>query len=366
MMENKQKIAEVKGIAFPNRGAELLLMACLEQLISRKYLIATEPYSPYHYKVAYPLYTKTRIDRFGINLIYPFSLLPKYIRERLGLVKGSELSLILDASGYAYGDPWPVSLAKQRLLNEKLSCPKIMLPQSFGPFTSRKNIDIAKRLADKCSLIYAREEEGASNFEKVTGRQISVIPDITFLLSSDTGQACRDIVIVPNFQVYKRNGDLYLDCLKKVIKELVNNRRMVTILNHEGEKDRKISSEIIEGMGVIGSQVEYLEPSSGNEAKGIISTAKFILTSRYHALISALASAVPCMALGWSFKYEEALKNFDIDSANLIGSPEKIVEIIESESYCQQFGSNSYVRKRTEIENKVSGMWQEIFTLIDS
>ena len=92
------KYVEIKGIGFPNKGAELLLCAVLEQIKAHEMTACMEPYSPFSYKINYPVVTKTSIYKWGVNILFPFTFLPSYITNRLGFVKPHQVDLILDAS----------------------------------------------------------------------------------------------------------------------------------------------------------------------------------------------------------------------------------------------------------------------------
>ncbi|MCW8328250.1 polysaccharide pyruvyl transferase family protein [Photobacterium sp. SDRW27] len=356
-------VAEVKGIGFPNKGAELLLNASMARLRDKNYKVCTEPYSSYDYKVAYPLYSKMRIGYRGFNCLAPFNLLPNYVRSRLGFIKPSEVNLILDASGYAYGDPWTVSLAKNRLLQDSSACSKVILPQSLGPFTTSEAQWVAKEIAKKCELIYAREKTGAKYFEEATGKKIKVVPDITFCLKAPKIEEERDVIIIPNFQVEKREGDSYVDVLTKLCEKLHLAGRSITILNHEGIKDKKISEKIIRALEANNINVEYIEPQTGLDAKSIIANAKFVVTSRYHGLISSLSSQVPCIAVGWSFKYDEAMALFDLNAPSKFDKADDIFDFVTSEDYTSIFSSEAYANKLKMVQEDVNAMWKEVFEL---
>lgn len=351
-----QAIAEIKGIAFPNKGAEMLLVACLEQLKKHGFKTALEPYSPYEYKLPYPVFTKTRIHRFGVNILAPLSCLPVYARTRLGFVRPSEISLTLDASGFAYGTPWPDRIAKERLLGEKTNSPLILLPQSFGEFTTNAQQNLVKKIMSRARYAFAREQEGAYNIEMATGIKPKVVPDITFAVSTPRSPIERDIIIAPNFQVRKREGFQYVKNLIVTIEALLGSGRRVTILNHEGIKDAQICETICSAIRETGGVVEYINPATGIEAKSVIGSCKFVIASRYHALIAALSQGVPCIPLGWSYKYDAAMRLFDINYSDV-----SIVDAINSEKYINHFKSQKYETRLHEIKDELIDMWGIIF-----
>ncbi|OLS52112.1 polysaccharide pyruvyl transferase family protein [Rhodovulum sulfidophilum] len=357
-------IVEVKGIAFPNKGAEMLLVACLQQLEQRDCYAALEPYSPFEHKLRYPLLTKARIQRFGINILGPLNHLPRYARERLGFVRPSELALALDASGFAYGAPWPVSLAKERLLGEKLHCPVVMLPQSWGDFDAPAQKKVAEELNTRAALVFAREPEGADNLEKATGQRPPVVPDITFGVRVSPADTPRDVLFIPNFQVEKRQGCAYVETLVNAARSLLSAGRQVALLNHEGPKDLDICHRVRAQLVAEGHDVKMLAPETGLEAKAIIGAARFVVTSRYHGLIAALSQGIACYPLGWSYKYVAAMRLFGIEIEESVGHPEHVSDRALSAKYCDQFQAPAYTARRDKIRDDVAAMWDQIFALI--
>lgn len=47
------------------------------------------------------------------------------------------------------------------------------------------------------------------------------------------------------------------------------------------------------------------------QLKGVLGTARPVVGSRFHALVGALSQGVPVLAIGWSHKYDELLRQFD-------------------------------------------------------
>ena len=357
------KYIEIKGIGFPNKGAELLLCAVLEQIKSRGIMCCMEPYSPYSYKVNYPIATKTSIYKWGINILFPFNLLPSYISDRLGFVKPNQVDLILDASGFAYGDDWLKSLANSRILSERTSAKIVLLPQSLGPFKKQNSISVAKKIAKKAFLIYSRENIGKDNFEGATGRRIMQCPDITFNLKvANKSLKPEGVIVIPNFQVQKREGDAYLENLVSIVKIILGQNKKVKLLNHEGKKDQLICEQIktiiFKDLKIA---LEISNPPTGLEAKKEIAEAELVITSRYHGLISALSQQVPVACYGWSFKYNDALLRFNLPKYDLSQVNENEIVQICSEKYANLFSSDSYKKELQLVQSEVTAMWANVF-----
>lgn len=360
MNDNTSKNVEIKGIGFPNRGAELLLVATLEQLQRRRLKAAMEPYSPYDFKVQYPLYTKACILVRGVNVLSPLGMLPNYARKRLGLLKPNEIDLALDASGYAYGDPWGAALANSRVLKDPSTAPLYLLPQSLGPFDTPAAKQVAQKIVKRAKSIYAREVTGADYLKDATGYEASVVPDITFGLHVPPSARNRDVIFIPNFQVLKRRGDKYVDLLTSLSADLSSKGRKVSMLNHEGSKDFAICEAVVNSLHARGFECELIQPKDGLEAKAIIGASKFVLTSRYHGLISALSQSIPVACLGWSYKYETALSLFDVPQLDIFENPQQLVEAVQADQYCDIFSSPKYIAELAHIRSQVEHMWDEI------
>lgn len=353
-------VVEIKGIGFPNRGAELLLVATLSELEKRHMRAALEPYSPYHYKVRYPLYTKTSIVIRGVNVLAPLGAMPHYVRDRLGLIRPSEIDLALDASGYAYGDPWAPSLARSRVLDDPSNAPLYLLPQSLGPFKKPQSITTARKLVRCATKIYAREAEGAAHLREATGYDAKIVPDITFGLKVPKGTHAHDVVIIPNFQVLQRRGDSYQALLIEIASKLVQSGRRVTMLNHEGARDLTICQSVVEALRDRSLDCDLVEPTSGTEAKSILGNSQFVLTSRYHGLISALSQATPTAAIGWSYKYEAALSLFDLPVIDAFANAADTLAAIQGDLYISRFKGPGYQSRLSDIRGQVTSMWAEV------
>ena len=73
------------------------------------------------------------------------------------------------------------------------------------------------------------------------------------------------------------------------------------------------------------------------ELKGIIGKCDLVITSRYHSTVAALSMCVPCLVIGWGFKYDQ------------------VREIMRE----REFVCNFETMTLTEVQAKVNKLWHD-------
>jgi polysaccharide pyruvyl transferase WcaK-like protein len=253
---------------------------------------------------------------------------------------------LVNVSGYAYGDPWPIANADAT--NAYLAyCqsqrkPTVFLPQSWGPFELPLSQSRYSRLYRSATVLYARETASQEHWARVVGvnhKAIPVVSDITFSFepapSADAQAVLKEcgldlssqplIVIAPNMRVYERApgvgfDNVYLQTLARVILLSRKLGAAVLLLPHEinakdgGTCDDRLLCSILklafrEDDGVVAFTGEY----SAALLKAVVAHCTLLIGSRYHALVAALSQAVPVVAIGWADKYRELLRLFDLE-----------------------------------------------------
>jgi colanic acid/amylovoran biosynthesis protein len=188
-------IVEIKGVQFVNKGAELMLHAILQQLAQRfpdaKIVLKDNLNSPYSKRISVGAYQKLELKKNIYDFGDVFYMLPKKIRSWLlkwGIITEADIDVILDASGFSYGDQWsPVILAQTaREVTRMKDKGKhyIFMPQALGPFTKPKQKKWAKLAFENASLVVAREQESYSYVKSLMGDKNNIVcfPDFTNLV----------------------------------------------------------------------------------------------------------------------------------------------------------------------------------------
>lgn len=94
----------------------------------------------------------------------------------------------------------------------------------------------------------------------------------------------------------------YIHFLCSIIEHVKAKGYNVFMLNHEGELDLSLCNDV---NSLLDSKIEIVTGLNALEIKGVISQCYFLISSRYHGIVNALNTGVPCVATSWSHKYKE-------------------------------------------------------------
>lgn len=372
---SKNYIVELKGVGIVNKGAYLMLLSLLEGLnrINKNIEFCTKPNKNLTHDDLCKLGIKPKISFRDKKLPWDaiLGLISKKNLKQYGLIHNKEIDIIIDSSGFAYGDFWGTKYIVKRLRNivKKKVSPEtklIFMPQAYGSFQNKKLKNSFKQIVDRADLIFVRDSISYDHLILAYGENDKFIlsPDFTnFLNAGDViNYSEGNICIIPNYKmnVVAKNEN-YLIFLKKVIQYLLKNDEAPYFLIHEGSGDYKIAKKINEQLS---KQLPIVKPHDPIIIKNRIKSSKLTVVSRYHGLVSALSQGVPVIATSWSHKYEELLNEYDkmdalVDINNYSENElEKLLNKyihIELESYKKE--QKKYIQKETK---KVMEMWEVI------
>lgn len=380
-------LIEVKGVGFVNKGAQLMLVAVLQQLAIRKpdAEVALEANSggTYLQRAAIGAYQKITFRRRFLDLDFLAWFIPKTIRKllkiRLGIVTHADVDVVLDASGFAYGDQWG-KLNTWYLSNELQRLKRhgkvyIFLPQAFGPFTrpfDRKLLIKTLPLADR---VFARENASLQHVAELVGKadNLRLYPDFTNLVKGCLPEYYRNgegrVVIIPNSKMLS-SGSANPEWQGRYINMLVNAVAVIrakglepVLLNHEGKGDAEICRQVT---ALAGGQIEYIQENDPVMVKGIIGNSAAILCSRFHGCVSALSQGVPCIGTSWSHKYEELFEEYH--RARFVipaGVTAEELAICLDDAIASR-NDPAYLQAVADYKAKSLALWDDVFACIDS
>lgn len=375
-------IIEIKGVQFVNKGAELMLHAILEQVQCKwpdaKIVLEANPNSPYVERIKLGAYQKISLRKNVIDLNSLSYKIPKSLRDSLmkkwGIITEADIDVVLDASGFSYGDQWG-SLKIRHLASELNRSSRnkkkyIFMPQALGPFTRAEDIKYLKSSLPKASLICARERASYSHIEDIAPDidNLKLFPDFTNLVTGIipdyyvNGES--KVVIIPNSNmINKRNKnqdwvESYLQVLSDSVKVIRDMKLIPVLLNHEGAEDGDLCNAI---NARFNNELELIEEADPLKVKGIIGASKAIICSRFHGCVSALAQKTPCLGTSWSHKYEQLFLEYS-KSEGLIQPSDNFASLEEKmKNAIATINDDNYISKVEKYKEDSKLMWENVF-----
>ncbi|WP_136637790.1 polysaccharide pyruvyl transferase family protein [Pseudooceanicola onchidii] len=321
---------QVLGIDPANKGACLMLAAIRDQILQRfpGARVAVDIAMPFEDRLRMGVWAVTPADwSTGPVLKRLKGQLTKCgrsQREKLGLLHSSEIDVILDSSGFAYGDFWGNAKMEHQIgrfidLWKAEGKVVIALPQAWGPFTEPGFAAHLSEVLSKMDLVFARDRQSAGYLREVGVTTARDAPDFTNLLQPTLPEARAHLrgagFIVPNSKMLEAYGDAahdgYLDFLVQAVACLRRVTPRTCILVHEGHRDMTLAEELNNRLD---TPAEIVDPADAVETKAIIGAGGALISSRFHGLVSGLSAGVPSLACGWSHKYEELLADYGMDA----------------------------------------------------
>ena len=359
--------AVVGGTIWGNRGAEAMVVTTIGRIRDRdpeaSFLLMS--YFPDRDRdlVADPLVrvvdaTPTQtVVQFSFALIcwvaslirirVPDLMLPASVRQL------RRCRAVFDVSGVSFHDGrlavvaynlmcvWPALL---------LGVPVLRLSQAMGPFRNPLN-RIPARLVTKHSLhTFARGRRSADYLRelKVPLESWSLASDVAFSYRPEdslsiesldqVNQLATDleeirsrgknvVALVPSSLVYQKtteDGGDYVALLLHLIVELQERGLHLLVVpnatraGHDAARNNdlvvieELRNRIEVGVqGVDRDAITYVDFDLNTASiRRLIESCALLITSRFHAMVAALALGVPTLVMGWSHKYEEVLESF--------------------------------------------------------
>lgn len=380
VMRRRPLGVEILGISPYNKGALLMLEAIRARF--REELPAARlglPWSwPAEQRLALGLYSTYPRERGRVDVARLADLLPRTFRAGVGLLSPDDIDVVLDASGFAYGDYW--GLAKlQRRLGRTASHWKtdrrtlILLPQALGPFEAAGMAHQWQRAQRGADLVFARDRSSMAYVQATGGGdRARLSPDFTNLLHPDLPARLAHVrgalLLVPNEKMVIGQNEgrraLYMEFLRLCSERFLATGRDVLLLVHEGRGDRQLAAEL---NTQVSKPITLVDEPSPLVTKAVIAAAHATVSSRFHGLVSALSAAVPSLACGWTHKYGELMADygcpeFNVDLADRAAWPHKLDHLVRA---AQDDAVRASLQQAASAQQKLSEeMWAGIFSLV--
>lgn len=252
------------------------------------------------------------------------SWLPRAARRGIGVVVDRDIEVVFDVSGYCFGDHWGLERMRRTIQGyrkwARSGKPIILMPKTWGPFQTIPSA-LLKELFSYITIAFARDITSykcvAAKLDSWETSKLHFAPDYTHEVELPVGDREGPFYIIPSYRMVD-SGTVskpeYLEFLSTVKRTLASGGHRVAILLHEASNDLWFLKQA-EKIGF--RRDDVLFPRTPLEAKRAISQSQGVVTSRLHGLYNSLNTATPVLAAAWSFKYDEALKQYGCEDCLL-------------------------------------------------
>ena len=219
-----------------------------------------------------------------------------------------------------------------------LGVPVMKYSQAMGTFHSRANRMLAKWILPKMKLICARGKMTQENLKSIgIEKNVKLCADGAFTMADD--ERCRNMVeevcqrddfyndrvvgLSISSVVEKKCAALGIDYKKIMIDfiDMLGERGYHVLIIANGARigstkprnnDLMICDAVYEGSSQKEMVRWYHKEMEAEEIREYIGKCRYLVASRFHAMIGALEKKVPVLLVGWSHKYQEVLDFFEL------------------------------------------------------
>lgn len=251
----------------------------------------------------------------------------------------SEADVVVDVAGIGFVDGRPFPLLVYNVLMTGipllLGARVVKCSQALGPFRRPLNRLGARLVLPRLAAVVARGDSTWENLRELGLGDARRAADLAFSMAlpegareeaarllAEHGVAGRFVAVVPSAVVdgyCRRRGIDYLGKLAALVERIVEGGAEVALVPHAARPGRRGSRMndlplVRELAGRVATdRCRLLDRSlPPGVLRAVIQRADQLVTSRFHAMVSALSVGTPVLVVGWSHKYEEVLDDFGL------------------------------------------------------
>jgi polysaccharide pyruvyl transferase WcaK-like protein len=250
-------------------------------------------------------------------------VVPEHMQNAFAVTRDQDFRAVVDLSGFAYGDFWGAGKLQRRLGRDIAQLKRegrkvILLPQAFGPFKDGALAQGMRTVLENADLVFPRDRVSREFLSALdSSRPLEQFPDFTHevpaVSAPDDPADGTYVCIIPNSKLtvgkdpaeVARYLDFFVAATHKLTREL---RVDAVMLRFGGAEDAKLVETL---MSRLDPKPRCFLVDDARHAKGLIANSVATVSSRFHAIMSALGAGVPCLSVGWSHKYGEAMGEYD-------------------------------------------------------
>lgn len=303
--------------------------------------------------IAFPLSVLYRI-------IYPIVPIRNIIKKNKIIKAYLNTDVVVDEAGISFVDERGFVMNTYAFICVAvpllLKVPVVKYSQAMGTFNNPYNRFLAKWILPKLSLICARGEKTLENLYSIGIKDnVCLCADGAFTMKDDPN-IDSSVQQRMRLDAFYTEGDIvgisissvvWKKCRKKKIDYISIMSDFIEYLNNRGYKvliianaarlgsEKARNNDLMAGDAIYEKVTDkamvrwYHEEMGPEEIRTYIGKCRFLVASRFHAMIGALQKKVPVFLIGWSHKYQEVLDMFELGSYSTDFSNLNLQEIIE-------------------------------------
>ena len=281
-----------------------------------------------------------------------------WVRSR-GCRSMLDSSVVVDVAGISFADGRGFAIVAYNALMTGvpllLGVPTVKAAQALGPFQSVPNKWLAPLVLRHVKTVCARGARTREHLDSLGGVNSIDVADLAFSLdeaasfpepvSAALATINKDfIVVMPSAVVrgiFESSGGNYVSAMAALVADIRHKTgRSVVIAPHsyraglpEGRMNDGPVCREVAGACSGDSQVLGLDfDLTAGELRHLVAHSSVLVTSRFHAMISGLATSTPTVVVGWSHKYKEVLDDFGLSNLGLdslaLNKPSEVADIV--------------------------------------
>lgn len=301
----------------------------------------------------------------------PLSVIGRLLPRRLGralwsrsaaLAAIADADVVADISGVSFADDrgpkFNIYNAMLTVLPLMVGTPIVKCSQAVGPFEQRSNRVLARLLLPRVERILARGKFTEGHLRTLGLTNVEPACDLAFTLTHDDAlepdvekglanlPGVGTVVVMPSAVVEgwcERNDIDHTAVFSSIIEAVCDQLNVsVALVPHayraSGKPrrmdDARVCRTIAQSLGHRADVVVIDRDLTPGALRAIVHRSDMLVTSRFHGMVTGLASGTPTVVVGWGHKYAEVLAQFDAEHAALdysaLRDPERVIELIVS------------------------------------
>lgn len=250
-----------------------------------------------------------------------------------------DADVVVDIAGISFvdGRGLPI-LAYNTLMTSVpllLGRPVVKCSQALGPFHRPLNRLAARQVLPRLQWIGARGPETERHLAELGLTNVGTANDLAFVMKQPAEATAaverllapvpaRFVAVSPSEVVAgycRKEGIDYPGLMAGFIDRLTAGGHHVVLVPHSARPSapagRMNDLPLCRAIHTAVARPEHCTlvdaPLGPPELRALIARSETLVTSRFHAMISALATTTPVLVVGWSHKYAEVLRGFDLE-----------------------------------------------------